>query len=964
MSYKSIQLGIITIILFFFIFTTKLFSQTKIYVDSSITISGNGKSWSTAFKRLSDALNFANYSRGNFTINVAQGTYLPTDVFGSTTKNRDSSFVIFRKGINIFGGFPAGGGLRNSKQYVTRLSGDIGIAGLFNDNLYHVLLVAINTNTIDSLLLDGINIEKGNANSNSTVVVNGVSFANNCGGGIFINNNSGTTINNFFIKNCLIQNNNSSESGGGIQDYNCTISMIGSCIYNNTSVKYGAGVNNEAGGSIIFMNNVFANNFNSNGLGGGVRVSGSNDSNQIINCTFTNNGANTGGAIRVASLGTATLYVNNCVFSGNYSGSDYTSTKADISNGLSAGNLSINYSCIQSTQKCNACLAASTNPLLTDNTNPLGNDGFFGTADDGLTLTRISPCISVGNVAIFTKFNQANEDITGNPRIIGGNIDMGAYQYQAVLSIVTKGSFGSLSWCPGRPFSTYNSFVVSGSELVDSVLITAPIGFEISMSPFSGFATAQTLFPTGGVLLSTIMYVRMSTVAIGNTSGNIVIASKQANTQYLFISGVSNSHITPVKATIIGPIKTCDSTAVIFTVNTNITDSVMWNWSFGNGDTSLSKNPPPVYFTTKKDSVTTYSVSLITVYKNCFDTAPIHLIQVFPKPVVGLQPRSKTVCEGTTIKLVAFDGEKGRYKWSSVPISTFSSNDSVQIVSPNISTSYFVSVTNKFGCQNRDSTTIVVQKHFSLTYPRDTFVCSGKSVLLPVSGAYKYAWLMDSATLSNTISNPASPTATPVAPSTIYKFVARDQFGCFNDTGLIKVNVRQFPTLTTVSKVVVKTGDSVILKTLSSPDVVSFAWSPTSYLRCINCPNTFCVPRSNIDYTVTATTKFGCSVNSGISVNIVCSNSIFFPTAINSAGGNPVFYPKGKGIRSIKYFRIYNRSGQLIFEKKEMQLNDTSAGWDGTFKGIKQTSGTYVYTAQAQCDTGDYINLNGTVVLF
>ncbi len=964
MNNKSIQLCFINTLLFLVVFTAKIFSQTKIFVDSSITISGNGKAWSSAYKRLSDALSFANYNKGNYTINVAQGTYLPTDVNGTTTKNRDSSFIIYRKGINIFGGFPAGGGARNSKQYVTRLSGDIGNAGNVDDNLYHVLLVAINSNTSDSLLLDGINIEGGNANSTTTDIVNGISFSNSSGGGIFINNNSGTTINNVYINNCLIQNNNSSESGGGIQDYNCTISMIGSFIYNNSTTKWGAGVNNEAGGSIIFMNDVFANNYNSNGLGGGVRVSGSNDSNQIINCTFTNNGAQTGGAIRVASLGTATLYVHNCIFNGNYSGSDFTSTKADISNGLSDANLSIDFSCIQSNQNCNICLPTRSNPLFTNISNPLGNDGFFGTADDGLTLTKVSPCIAVGNVPIFTKFNQSNEDITGNPRIIGGNIDMGAYEFQSLLSIVTKGSFGELSWCPGSPSSTYNSFLVSGSQLVDSVLVTAPTGFELSLSVNSGFNTSQTLFPSNGVLLSTTIYVRMSAIAIGLTSGNIVVTSKQANTQYLPISGVSNSHATPIKATINGPIRTCDSLPVTFTITTNITDSVKWNWNFGNGDTSLSQNPFPVYFTTKKDIVTTDTVLLVTVFKNCYDTAPRHIITVYPKPLIDLQPQGKNVCEGTTIKLAAFDGKIGGYKWSSVPINKLISNDSIQLVSPNITTSYYVTVTNQFGCINTDSTSIYVQQHFSLSYPKDTFVCVGNSVQLSVSGASKYAWLADSSTLSNTFSNPSSPTATPVKPITNYKFVASDQYGCFNDTGLIKVEVHQFPTLTTVSPIVVVTGDSIQLQTLASPDVVSYQWLPETYLKCSDCAKPYSVPKSNISYTITATTKFGCSVKAGISLGIVCSNSIYFPNAFNTSGGNYSFYPKGKGIRSVKYFRIYNRYGQVVFEKHDMQLNDASVGWDGTFKGIKQTSGTYVYTAEAQCDTGDLIPLQGTIVLF
>ena len=366
----------------------------------------------------------------------------------------------------------------------------------------------------------------------------------------------------------------------------------------------------------------------------------------------------------------------------------------------------------------------------------------------------------------------------------------------------------------------------------------------------------------------------------------------------------------------------------------------------------------------RKDAVSTDTIMLVTVLNNCYNTATPHIITVNPRPVIDLQPQGKNICEGTTLKLAAFDGKIGGYKWWSVPTSQLPSNDSVQMVSPISTTSYYVSVTNQFGCFNTDFTTIYVQKKLTLTYPKDFFVCVGKSVLLPVSGAYKYEWLTDSATLSNTVSNPSSPTATPVAPITLYKFVASDQYGCSKENGVIKVEVGQYPTLTTVSPVVVITGDSIKLQTIASPDVVSYKWLPDTYLKCSDCAMPYCVPKSNISYTVTATTKFGCSVDAGITVSIVCSNSIYFPNAINTTVANPSFYPRGKGIRSVKYFRIYNRYGQLVFEKHDIQLNDSSAGWDGTFKGIRQSSGTYVYMAEAQCDTGDLIPLQGTIVLF
>jgi hypothetical protein len=48
-----------------------------------------------------------------------------------------------------------------------------------------------------------------------------------------------------------------------------------------------------------------------------------------------------------------------------------------------------------------------------------------------------------------------------------------------------------------------------------------------------------------------------------------------------------------------------------------------------------------------------------------------------------------------------------------------------------------------------------------------------------------------------------------------------------------------------------------------------------------------------------------------------------------------LFYPRGKGVYTIKNFRIFNRWGEMVFEKTNFQANDANAGWDGTFKGQK-----------------------------
>lgn len=79
----------------------------------------------------------------------------------------------------------------------------------------------------------------------------------------------------------------------------------------------------------------------------------------------------------------------------------------------------------------------------------------------------------------------------------------------------------------------------------------------------------------------------------------------------------------------------------------------------------------------------------------------------------------------------------------------------------------------------------------------------------------------------------------------------------------------------------------------------------------------------------------------------------------NNDGLNDYLYPLNayKAINLV--FRVYNRYGQIVFEGR-----DRTAKWDGTFKGIQQAAGTYVWTLQyTEPDTGKWITQKGTAVL-
>jgi phosphodiesterase/alkaline phosphatase D-like protein len=94
---------------------------------------------------------------------------------------------------------------------------------------------------------------------------------------------------------------------------------------------------------------------------------------------------------------------------------------------------------------------------------------------------------------------------------------------------------------PGTP-SAEQSYIVSGSNLTDDIVITPPADFEISLSSGGGWVTNPdtiSLTPTEGTVPSTPIHVRFSRATEGTSSGNITHTSTDATTCNVAVSGTA-----------------------------------------------------------------------------------------------------------------------------------------------------------------------------------------------------------------------------------------------------------------------------------------------------------------------------------------------------------------------------------------------------------------------------------------
>jgi len=113
-------------------------------------------------------------------------------------------------------------------------------------------------------------------------------------------------------------------------------------------------------------------------------------------------------------------------------------------------------------------------------------------------------------------------------------------------------------------------------------------------------------------------------------------------------------------------------------------------------------------------------------------------------------------------------------------------------------------------------------------------------------------------------------------------------------------------------------------------------------------------------FTIEIITESGCLTIDTQLVKIVKQISIYVPTAFtpDGDGENDLLRPTMYGIKTLNYFRVYNRWGQLMFLS-----NNSLQGWDGRFTGTAQASQTYVWSLEAIGADGNMYIRKGSSIL-
>ncbi len=472
---------------------------------------------------------------------------------------------------------------------------------------------------------------------------------------------------------------------------------------------------------------------------------------------------------------------------------------------------------------------------------------------------------------------------------------------------------------------------------------------------FAYFGTAAWKWDLGDQTMSTDTDPVHTYAAPGAYNTSLILYGNTGCNDTLSLTQPVKIYTKPV-FNILGQVEKCAQTTIGYTANIRSEDSIsQYTWKLNN--TTISHNDSvKYYFANAGDYNLAFTVSTKYGCEETVDTS----ITIRPLPIPAASPQDTTVCIGSPVPLHATDGTQFSW-WPKINLQQANSPDPVAMGLTNVR--YYVQVINRFGCIQQDSIMIHVDQKVNLQHSNDAIICRGQRTRLSASGnAQQFAWTPATGLNDSFI---ASPWASPLQTTT-YQVVGYSTNTCPNDTGAVTVTVGSIPTVELGPDLTVDAGLPIDFRPVTSNDVISYNWQPSTGLSCNSCSGPRLIADKDASYRLTVRTQYNCEAFDDIRIIVTCGKgAVYIPNAFtpNGDGANDIFYIKGYGIQKVKSLRIFNRWGQIVFSRENSSPNDKNAGWDGKVKGQVAASGAYIYVAEVVCNEGKALPLKGTVML-
>jgi gliding motility-associated-like protein len=404
-----------------------------------------------------------------------------------------------------------------------------------------------------------------------------------------------------------------------------------------------------------------------------------------------------------------------------------------------------------------------------------------------------------------------------------------------------------------------------------------------------------------------------------------------------------------------GPTTFCDGDSV--KLNATASSNVSFQW-FNNG-TLMANTANQSFMYVKTSGLYTVQVVNTNGCSAISNAIPIN-VRTLPKIITASGPL--TFCSGDSVVLSVPLLTNVTYQWK------FNNNNIINGFTNQIivrqSGTYSLSIQDVYGCASNSIPVIVTVNNNPIVNlsPINTTVCEVASVYLTaitnISG--NVTWFLNNQLISSIVGL----TPSVVLPGN-YKVQVTTAANCKGTSNSITVQTVPLPSVQ-LPKVIKLTYGEEIKVTAITTNSDKIAWSPASVVSCVNCYTTIVAPTVTTTVTATVFNTLNCSSFDTMLVVVSCDPKFLFVPNLfspNSDGENDFFYPRAKFDAFIPLIQVFNRLGELVFEKRDFKANNSEDSWNGYYKGSLADPGVYQYFIKATWADGTMFDYKGDVTL-
>jgi gliding motility-associated-like protein len=120
-------------------------------------------------------------------------------------------------------------------------------------------------------------------------------------------------------------------------------------------------------------------------------------------------------------------------------------------------------------------------------------------------------------------------------------------------------------------------------------------------------------------------------------------------------------------------------------------------------------------------------------------------------------------------------------------------------------------------------------------------------------------------------------------------------------------------------------------------------------------------------FTLRVVNEKGCVAQTFTTVEVNKNIGVFAPSVFSPNGDNAndrfMLFGKPELVLNIKWLKIYDRWGDVIYSENDIKINETARGWDGNFRGSPMTPAVFVWVAEVEFIDGSKKIMKGDVTL-